>query len=52
MFPFDPPENIRKIFGFMMFSGGSKLNIGNKWVNQMKNEIFKIVSPINMMIQY
>ena len=22
MFPFDPPENIRKLKGFLMFSGG------------------------------
>ena len=35
MFPFDPPENIRKLKGFLMFSGGflmfsggSKGNIG------------------------
>ena len=32
MFPFDPPENIRKP-GFLMFSEGSKGNIGRKWVN-------------------
>ena len=29
MFPFDPPENIRKP-GFLMFSGESKGNIGKK----------------------
>ena len=29
MFPFDPPENI-KINFFLMFSGGSKGNIGKK----------------------
>ena len=32
MFPFDAPENIT--FGFLMFSGGSKENIGKKWVNK------------------
>ena len=29
MFPFDPPENIRKPL-ILMFSGGSKENNGNK----------------------
>ena len=33
MLPFDPSENVRKPFGFMMFSGGSKGNIGKKRVN-------------------
>ena len=32
MFPFGPPENIKKVFGFLMFSGGSKKNIGIKRV--------------------
>ena len=32
VFLFDPPENIRKLYGFLMFSGGSKRNIGKKWV--------------------
>ena len=33
MFPFDPPENIRKpqkTFGFLVFPGGSKGNIGKE----------------------
>ena len=32
MFSFDPPENVRKTFGFLIFSGGSKRNIGKKRV--------------------
>ena len=42
MFPFIPPENIRKplvwqcmnTFGFLMFSGGTKGTTGKKWVKQ------------------
>ena len=33
MFSFDPPENIRKPLGFLMFSGGSKGNVVKKRVN-------------------
>ena len=34
MFPFDLPENIQKTFGFQIFLGGSKRNIGKKRVNK------------------
>ena len=35
MFHFDPPENIKEIEGFLVFSGGSKGNIGRKKVKQI-----------------
>ena len=37
MFPFDSPEKIRK--PFLMFSGGSKGNIGKE---RVKNNVFRI----------
>ena len=33
MFPFDPPENVKKTSGFRTFSGESKGNFGKKRVN-------------------
>ena len=47
MFPFDPPENISKSFGFLMFSGESKGDnasakhwnkwfIDTKWVKTLR----------------
>ena len=39
MFAFYPAENIRKCF--LMFSGGSKGNIGKKWVNMLDLMLFK-----------
>ena len=51
MFPFDPPENIRKPKVFMMFSGGSKRNIGKKRVKgtleNMFLKIFFIFNPFH-----
>ena len=45
MFPFDPSENIRKpnqAKRFLMFSGGSKRNIGKKKVKYAHNHIKEI----------
>ena len=41
--PFDPPENIRKTKGFLMFLGGSKVNIGKKRVKDHKSQ-----NPVRM----
>ena len=49
MFPFEPPENIRKlkvfrgIKGFLMFSGESKASIGKKRVNSTHSLWFYLV---------
>ena len=37
-FPFDPPEN-RKSKGSLIFSGGSKGNIGKKTVNCLSENL-------------
>ena len=42
MFPFDFTENIRKSFGFLMFSGESKANIG-----KIKVKTLRILNSIN-----
>ena len=34
-----PPENIRKPYGFLMFSGGRERCIGNKWVNYARLQL-------------
>ena len=51
MFPFEPPENTRKPKVFMMFSGGSKRNIGKKRVKgtleNMFLKIFFIFNPFH-----
>ena len=36
MFPFDPPENIRKPKGFLMYLGGPKESIAMKMVKFAK----------------
>ena len=34
MHPFSTPENNRKLYGFLMFSGEEKRCIGNEWANR------------------
>ena len=35
MFPFDPPKNIRKTFGFLMFQGDQKGTLERKGLNHI-----------------
>ena len=49
MFPFDPPENIRKP---KMSSGGSKGNIGKKRVKSQKIAISRNPEPTAPKINY
>ena len=39
IFPFDPPWKHQKTKGFLMFSGGSKENIGKKRVKQLRTNV-------------
>ena len=50
MFLLDPPENIIKTFGFLMFSGGSKGNIEKERVKELTealHEVFFLFGQLN-----
>ena len=44
MFPFDPPENIKKPKVFLMISGRSKRNIGKKKVKIVEESIQLVIT--------
>ena len=50
MFPFDSHENIRKPKGFLMFSGGSKGNIGKKKVKMWSSTALKISNSYSIIM--
>ena len=52
MFPFDPPWKHQKTFGFLMFSGGSKGNIGKKKVKIILFFDDIILTPSALLIHF